>query len=145
MDLKPFRSTGNGVRHRGHVISVFVSSSRNRLLTELLQLGHVTTNCVLLKRSIIEGPQGKTAAAYDTSTSGLRTAADYSALMFDSRATRVHFSTSLASNLPNSARDVAATSAPSFSSRCFDSGVPSTAPISRFSLSATAFGVPAGA
>jgi hypothetical protein len=54
MDLKLVLSTGNGVRHRGQVISVFVSSSRNRLLNALLQFGHVIGNCVLFNKSIIE-------------------------------------------------------------------------------------------
>jgi hypothetical protein len=52
--LKLFVSNGTGARHRGQAISLFVSSSRNRLLKVLLQLGHVTGICVLLKRSIIE-------------------------------------------------------------------------------------------
>jgi hypothetical protein len=52
--LKLFVSSGTGARHRGQAISLFVSSSRNRLLNVLLQLGHVTGTCVLLKRSIID-------------------------------------------------------------------------------------------
>ena len=59
MDLKLLLSTGNGVRHRGQVISLFVSSSRNRLFTVLLQFGHVTGYCVLLNKSIIESLRGE--------------------------------------------------------------------------------------
>ena len=54
IDLKLFLSRGTAARHRGQTISLFVSSSRNRLVNVLLQLGHVTGTCVLLNRSIIE-------------------------------------------------------------------------------------------
>ncbi|MGZ8199134.1 MAG: hypothetical protein ACXWVP_12310, partial [Burkholderiales bacterium] len=53
-EVKLFLSTGKGLRHRGQVISVFVSSSRKRLLNVLLQFGHVTGYCVLLSKSFIE-------------------------------------------------------------------------------------------
>jgi hypothetical protein len=52
--LKLFVSSGTGARQRGQAISFFDSSSPNRLLNVVLQLGHVTGTCVLLKRSIIE-------------------------------------------------------------------------------------------
>jgi hypothetical protein len=54
IDLKLSLSSGIAARHFGQAICVFDSTSLKRLLKVLLQLGHVTGICVLLKRSIIE-------------------------------------------------------------------------------------------